>query len=181
MNNNASVATRYTTTAIALHWLIAVLIVGAFTLGWIMTDLGVSPLKLRMFNWHKWVGVTVLTLVIVRTIWRLTHPAPALLPMPAWQRKAANSLHHLLYVFMFLQPISGWVYSNAAGYPIVYLGLLRLPNLVAKDKALADTWMEVHEILGWALLAAITLHVLAGLKHHLVDRDDTLRRMLPGK
>ena len=181
MNHKVSGTSAYTGTAIALHWLTAVLIVGAFTLGWIMTDLAVSPLKLRMFNWHKWTGVTVLALVIIRSVWRATHPPPALLPMPAWQRKAANGLHHLLYLLMFLQPISGWIYSNAAGYPIVYLGLLRLPTLVSKNKALADIWVEVHEWLGWMLLIAICLHVLAGLKHHFVDRDDTLRRMLPGK
>lgn len=181
MNSRISGPNAYTGTAIAIHWLMALLIVGAFALGWIMTDLAISPLKLRMFNWHKWVGVTVLALVIFRSVWRATHPPPALLPMPAWQRKVAHGLHHLLYAVMFLQPVSGWIYSNAAGYPVVYLGLLRLPNLIGKDKALADTLVEVHEALGWVLLVAICLHVAAGLKHHLVDRDDTLRRMLPGK
>jgi cytochrome b561 len=177
----SNVSAGYTKTAIALHWLIAVLIIGAFALGFIMTDMGVSPLKLRMFNWHKWVGVTVLGLVIVRTVWRLTHPAPPFLPMPAWQKLAAHGLHFVLYVLMFLQPLSGWIYSNAAGYPIVYLGIeeLRLPMLVAKDKALADIMRERHELIGWLLLACIVLHVLAGLKHHFVDRDGTLRRMLP--
>jgi cytochrome b561 len=171
-------AATYTKPAIALHWLIAVLIVGAFALGWIMTDMSISPLKLRMFNWHKWVGITVLALVVVRTIWRLTHPAPLFLPMPAWQKVAAHGLHFVLYVLMFLQPLSGWVYSNAAGYPIVYFGVIHLPTLVAKDKALADVMRERHELIGWLLLACIVLHVLAGLKHQFIDRDGTLRRML---
>jgi len=185
-NNNPSVdnsltSAAYTKTAVALHWLIAVLIIGAFALGWIMTDMAVSPLKLRMFNWHKWVGVSVLLLAIVRSVWRLTHPAPPFLPMPAWQKFAAHALHFALYVLMFLQPLSGWIYSNAAGYPIVYLGLIPLPTLVAKDKALADVMMERHELIGWILLACIVLHVLAGLKHQFVDRDGTLRRMLPSR
>lgn len=167
----------YTHTAVALHWLMAGLIVCAFALGWVMTELAISPLKLRMFNWHKWVGITVLGLAAVRGLWRLTHPAPPLLPMPAWQRFAAHALHGLLYVLMFALPLSGWVYSNATGYPIVYLGWLPLPNLVDKDKALAQTWMEVHEVLGWVLLVVFVLHALAALKHHFVDHDDTLNRM----
>lgn len=167
----------YTRTAIALHWSIAGLIVCAFTLGWVMTDLAVSPLKLRMFNWHKWVGITVLGLAAVRGLWRLTHPAPPFLPMPPWQRAAAHALHGLLYVLMFLQPLSGWAYSNATGYPIVYLTLVPLPNLVAKNKALAQNLLGLHQALGWLLLTVVGLHALAALKHHFFDRDDTLRRM----
>ncbi|MES1146938.1 MAG: cytochrome b [Solimonas sp.] len=168
---------RYSGTAIGLHWIIAALVVCAFTLGWIMTDLEVSPLKLRMFNWHKWVGVTILLLVIIRLLWRLTHRPPVMLPMPAWQRIAAKTLHAVLYVLLLLQPLSGWVYSNAAGYPIVYLGLIPLPTLVAKNKQVADVLMERHEFLGWCLLLIASLHILAALKHHFVDGDATLKRM----
>jgi cytochrome b561 len=167
----------YTRTAVSLHWLIAGLIVSAFALGWVMTELAISPLKVRMFNWHKWVGMTVLALAALRTLWRLTHPAPALLPMPAWQRISAHALHGLLYAMMFALPLSGWAYSNATGYPIVYLGLWRLPDLVTKNKALAAQLVEVHETLGWVLLAIVVIHVAAALKHHLVDRDETLGRM----
>jgi len=168
---------RYSTTAISLHWIVAALIICAFTLGWIMTDLEVSPLKLKMFNWHKWVGITILLLVIVRLLWRLTHRPPLMLPMPVWQRIAAKTLHGILYVLLLLQPLSGWVYSNAAGYPVVYLGLIPLPTLVAKNKQVADVLMERHELLGWFLLVVATLHILAGLKHHFVDGDATLKRM----
>ena len=115
-------STGYTRTAVSLHWLIAGLIISAFALGWVMTELAISPLKVRMFNWHKWVGMTILALAALRTLWRLTHPAPPLLPMPAWQRISAHALHGLLYAMMFALPLSGWAYSNATGYPIVYLG-----------------------------------------------------------
>jgi cytochrome b561 len=169
---------NYTRTAVALHWLIVGLVAVGFTLGWIMTDLAVSPLKLRMYNWHKWVGITVLGLAVVRVLWRLTHRPPALLPAPAWQRMAAQAVHGLLYLVMVLLPLSGWIYSNAAGFPVVYLGLWRLPDLVAKDKALAEVLVQRHELLGAVLLALVTLHALAALKHHFFDRDDTLRRML---
>lgn len=172
-----STRARYSVTAITLHWTIAALIICAFTLGWIMTDLEVSPLKLRMFNWHKWVGVTILLLAMIRLLWRLTHRPPEMLPMPAWQCIAAKTLHAALYVLLLLQPLSGWVYSNAAGYRVVYLGLLPLPNLVAKDKQTADILMERHEFLGWCLLVLVSLHALAALKHHFVDGDSTLKRM----
>jgi cytochrome b561 len=173
------VSTRYTGTAVALHWLIAAFIACAFALGWTMTEMAFSPTRLRMFNWHKWLGITILTLVALRGLWRLTHPAPPLLPMPVWQRRAARALHAGLYVLMFALPLSGWAYSNAAGYPVVYLGLMRLPDLVGKNKALADSLRNLHEVLGWLLLAAVIAHALAALKHHYFDHDDTLRRMLP--
>jgi cytochrome b561 len=168
----------YTRTAVSLHWLMAGLISAGFALGWVMTELAVSPLKLRMYNWHKWLGITVLGLAAIRVLWRLTHRPPALLPAPAWQQKAAHVLHALLYLVLFALPLSGWVYSNAAGFPIVYLGLWRLPDLVAKDKAVATVLRDRHEQLGWVLLALICAHALAAFKHHFWDRDDTLRRML---
>jgi cytochrome b561 len=101
--------------------------------------------------------------------------------MPAWQRFAAHALHAMLYVLMLVQPLTGWIYSNAAGYPIVYLGLLPLPNLVARNKDLAKVFEQLHGTGGLVLAVLIGLHVVAALKHHLVDRDATLRRMLHGR
>ena len=172
-------ASRYTGTAVALHWVIAGLIACALVMGWIMTELAFSPLKLKMFNWHKWVGITVLALAVIRLAWRLTHRPPAMVPMPAIQAFAAHAIHVALYILMFLQPISGWLHSNAAGYPVVYLGVLPLPNLVTKNHDLSDFFEEMHELLGWTLLILFALHALAALKHHLLDKDMTLRRMLP--
>ena len=174
---------RYTTTAIVLHWLIAVLIIGAFTLGLVMTDIpGLTSTKLKYFSWHKWAGVTVLLLATLRILWRLKNRPPARPDaMPAWQRGAAHGLHHLLYVLIFAVPLSGYFYTLAAGFPVVYFGLFQLPVLIAKNKALADTLEPVHYWLNMAMAALVVLHVLAALKHQLVDRDDTLRRMLPGR
>jgi cytochrome b561 len=174
---------RYTTTAIVLHWLIAVLIVGAFTLGLVMTDIpGFSPTKLRYFSWHKWAGVTVLLLAALRLLWRLKQRPPALpSAMPAWQRGAAHGLHHLLYLMMFAVPVSGYLYTLAAGVPVVYLGLFKLPVFFAKNPALAETLKPVHYWLNMLLAGLVGLHVLAALKHQLVDRDGTMRRMLPGR
>jgi cytochrome b561 len=174
---------RYTTIAIVLHWLIAVLIVGAFTLGLVMTDIpGFSPTKLRYFSWHKWAGVTVLLLAALRLLWRLKKRPPALpAAMPAWQRGAAHGLHHLLYVMMFAVPVSGYLYTLAAGVPVVYFGLFKLPVFFAKDPALAVILKPVHYWLNMLLAALVGLHVLAALKHQLIDRDGTMRRMLPGR
>ena len=169
---------RYTRTAIALHWSMAALVIMLLAMGWIMTDMITSPLKLKIFDWHKWTGVTVLAFLIVRALWRLAHPAPDFLPMPTWQRRSARLLHGFLYLMLLLQPITGWLYSNAAGRSIVYLGLIPLPNLVGKDRALAGTLKELHGTGALVLSIAVGLHVLAALKHHLIDRDDTVRRML---
>lgn len=169
---------RYTRTAITLHWGMAALVITLLAMGWIMTDMVSSPLKLKVFDWHKWTGITVLALLLVRALWRLTHPAPALLPMPPWQRRAAQLLHGFLYLMLLLQPLTGWLYSNASGRAIVYLGLIPLPNLVGKDRALAGTLRDLHGAGALVLSIAVGLHVLAALKHHLIDRDDTLRRML---
>ena len=168
---------HFNRTAISLHWLVAGLVTCSFSLGWVMTELAVSPLRVKMFNWHKWVGITILGLTAIRTIWRLTHPVPPPLPMPAWQRISAYSAHCLMYALMFALPLSGWAYSNATGYPIVYLGLLPLPDIAPYDKDMAERLVEVHELFGWLLFGTIILHVLAGLKHHFVDRDGTLGRM----
>jgi len=171
-------ATHYTRTAVALHWLIAGLIIAALFMGWTMTGMAISPQRLKAYNYHKWVGVTVLLLAILRVAWRLKQPAPPLLPMPVLQRFAAHAGHLLLYLLMLVMPVTGWVYSNAAGYPVVYLGRFPLPNLVGRDHALALQWVRVHHVLAFVFAAVIIGHILAALYHHLVMRDGTLRRML---
>ena len=168
----------YTRTAVALHWVITLLITAGFTLGATMTDLHMSPRKLKLYSYHKWIGITVLGLVLIRLLWRVTHPAPPDEPMPRWQRIAAHVTHWLLYLLMIATPIVGWLYSSASGYPVVYLKLWQLPDLVAKNKKLADVLVQVHGLLAWTLFWVVLLHVAAALKHHFFDRDATLKRML---
>jgi cytochrome b561 len=172
---------RYTKVAVALHWLIALLIVSAFGLGVTMVDIpGITPTKLKYFSWHKWLGVTVLGLVCVRLLWRLTHPAPAYPDsMPAWQKSASSGLHGLLYVLMFAVPVSGYFYSLAAGVPVVYLGVLPLPVFIEANAVWKPILKQVHYALNMTLLAAVVLHVAAALKHLVIDRDSVFRRMLP--
>mgnify|MGYP003595007596 FL=1 len=173
-------STHYTATAKALHWGIAVLIFGMLGLGFYMTGLDLSPTKLQLFSWHKWAGVTVFMLVVVRLAWRVTHRPPALpAHMPALERFAAHAGHHLLYVLMIAIPLSGWLMSSAKGFQTVWFGVLPLPDLLAKDKALGNLLETVHFVLNYTLIAVLLGHVGAALKHHFIDRDDVLTRMLP--
>jgi cytochrome b561 len=144
-----------------------------------MTDMAISPQRLKAYNYHKWIGVTVLSLAIVRLLWKLTHPMAPLQGAPRWQALAARGVHALLYVLLFAVPLAGWVYSNASGYRVVYLGKLPLPNLVERDKELAATWVQVHGTLAMTLAVLAGLHLLAALHHHFIARDNTLRRMFP--
>jgi cytochrome b561 len=167
----------YTRTAIALHWLVALLIFSAFPLGLYMADLPFSPAKLQLYAYHKWLGVTVLLVAVARLAWRVAHPAPAMLEMPRWQRIAAHAIHHLLYVLLFAIPLSGWLMSSAKGFQTVYFGVLPLPDLLGKNKELGDLLHNVHEALNYTLLALLGAHIAGALKHHFIERDDTLRRM----
>lgn len=170
----------YTRTAVALHWVIALLILAAVPLGLYMTGLKLSPLKLQLYSYHKWLGVTIAALVLVRLGWRLGHPAPPLpMSMPVWEQQAASALHHLLYALMLILPLSGWLMSSAKGVPTVYLGLLQLPDLLAKDEALGELLAVVHASLAYALIALVAVHVAAAFKHQFVDHDVVLSRMLP--
>lgn len=171
---------NYTRTAISLHWLIAVLIFSGWALGWWAHDLPASPDKARYFSWHKWIGVTVFLLALARASWRMTHAAP---PLPAttapWQASASRVTHFLLYVLMLALPLSGWLMSSAKGFQTVYFGVVPLPDLLAKDEPLGKLLSEVHEQLAYALAALVALHTAAALKHHFIDRDGVLQRMLP--
>ena len=173
-------ANGYTGIAIALHWLVALAIFGAFSLGLYMQDLPLSPTKLKLYSYHKWTGVTIFLLMLVRLAWRATHPAPPLPEhMPQWQRVAASSIHHLFYLLIVAIPLTGWLMSSAKGFPTVWFGVLPLPDLLDKNKELGDTLALVHKSLNFGMAALVIAHVGAAVKHHVVDRDDILGRMLP--
>lgn len=169
----------YNPVALALHWTIAAIIFATFLLGLYMADLQLSPAKLRLYSYHKWIGVTIFLLVIVRIAWRLTHRAPALLPMPKWQVAAEHASHTLLYVLTLAIPITGWLFSSASGVQTVYFGVLPIPDLVAKNKAAAEAFKAAHWYLNMTMLLLVGVHVAVALKHHFVDRDNVLSRMLP--
>lgn len=171
---------NYGPTAMTLHWLMALMILAALPLGMFMTELDLSPTKLKLYSWHKWLGVSIFAVLLFRVAWRATH-APPPLPdsMPAWQRVTAQGLHGLLYLLMFAIPVSGWLMSSAKGFQTVWFGVLPLPDLLEKDKALGEWLAETHEALNGLLIMALVLHVGATLKHHFIDRDEIAGRMMP--
>jgi cytochrome b561 len=171
---------RYTATAIALHWLVAVLILCGAALGLYMVGLSLSPAKLKLYSWHKWVGVSIFLVAVARAAWRLTHAVPALpAATPHWQRSAAAASHLLLYVLIIVIPLSGWLMSSALGVQTVYFGVLPLPDLLPKNKVLGEQLKLVHQGLNWTLAVVVAIHIAAALRHHFMDRDDVLHRMLP--
>ena len=178
---NPSSNNRYTGLAIFLHWLLALAILGSFSVGLYMADLPVSPQRLKLFNWHKWAGIVILALSALRLLWRLTHRPPADLPMPAWQSRLAHGVHVGLYLLFFAVPLSGWAYSSAAGFPVVVFGLIPLPDFVPKDKELAELIEGVHGFLAYGLAALVVAHVAAAVKHQFIDRDGLLSRMWPAR
>ncbi len=190
---------KYTKTAIMLHWLIALGIVAMFGLGWYMSelpkegpkamtydlfDLGIYTWQLSeevsprtfYFNLHKSIGVTLLALIVFRVYWRLTHPPPALLAsMQAWEKKLATLGHKALYVLMLAVPVSGLIMATYSKYGVKWFGVPLIPGL--DDKAMRENFVEVHEIAGIILLVIIIVHSLAALKHKFIDKDGTLKRM----
>ncbi|WP_240433508.1 cytochrome b [Solimonas sp. K1W22B-7] len=172
---------RYGVPAQLGHWLTLLLLVGAFALGWIMSDMKLSPTRLKLFSYHKWIGVTVFGLALLRILWRQWAKAPALpAAMPRWERIGAHLSHWGLYGLLLAIPLSGWLMSSAKGFQTVYLGVLPIPDLIGRDRELGKLLESVHETLTTVLLFLVALHVAAALKHHFLDRDDVLARMLPG-
>ena len=175
---------HYTALAIALHWVLGLMLVVQFIFGSYMADLPFSPQQLKLYNYHKWTGITLLVLSLARLIWRMSHPAPPLAEnivkiMPRWQRIVRETTHIAIYALFFIVPLTGWAYSSAAGFPIVVFGVLPLPDWVPADKALAEIIKPWHQLMAWTLAALVFLHVAAAIKHQFVDKDGLISRMLP--
>jgi len=165
-----------------LHWLMAAAILAMFVLGWTAESWPLSPTKIKLFFWHKSLGITLLTLAIARLAWRAVNPVPALPDaMTARQRSLARASHASLYAVMLAMPLSGWVINSAANFPFKVWGLFRLPDIAPHSKSVQAASEVVHLALFWVLAIVLVLHIAAALKHHLFDRDDVLRRMWTGR
>jgi cytochrome b561 len=192
-------STRYTKTAIILHWLIAFFIFGMFALGWYMADLpkdapkdmahdlfdlgiytwqsaeAISPRNFY-FNLHKSLGITILALIALRILWRITHRPPAMLTSyKAWETKLANGTHHLLYLLMATVPLTGLIMAMYGKYGVKWFGLSFISG--TDNKPLRDFFEGAHESIGIVLLVAVAIHVAGALKHKLIDKDETSKRM----
>ena len=195
MNNN----TKYTNVAIVLHWLIGIAILFMFVLGWFMTELPKETPKTTSFdifnlglitwgveeeqsqrsfyfNLHKSVGLSLLMLIVLRMYWRFTHRPPAFLnSMKLWEKRLAKATHHSLYLLMFLIPVSGIIMSAGSKYGIKWFGIKVIPGF--DDKAIRELFFQFHEIFGLLLLFLLIFHILGAIKHSIIDKDGTLRRM----
>jgi cytochrome b561 len=162
-----------------IHWGMALLVLLTLSLGLYMTGVEDLSIKLTLYNRHKSLGVLILTLVLTRIGWHLYSKRPQLLPAPPLEKAAAKGAHLALYGLLLAMPLVGWMMSSAAGREVRFFELFALPNLTTQNETLANLLFEVHEWGAWTLLALILLHAAAAFKHHLFNRDATLRRMLP--
>jgi cytochrome b561 len=177
LTNNAE---RYGIVAQMLHWLIMLLVCAQFGLALRADALPRGPALLSVLGLHKSVGITIFALMILRLLWRTFNPAP---DPPAhisrWQRVAAQISHLALYGLLLLLPLFGWLMSSARNFPVSWFRLFTLPDLIAPSEAAYRFFHEGHELLARMLLLIMLLHVAAALKHHFIDGDNVLMRMLP--
>ncbi len=171
---------RYSLPLIGLHWLTLLLIITAYVLATILEDMTLSPLKLKLYSWHKWVGMSVLFLLPLRLLFRFVDRFDHRIELTMFEVKASAAMHGVLYLLLIAVPMFGWLHSSAAGFPIVWFGVLPMPDLVGKDKALAEVFKELHEGSVNLLVVLVVLHAAAALYHHHIRRDGVLARMVPG-
>lgn len=171
---------RWGSVSIGLHWTIAALVLLVqVPAGLTMVAAGPGQLQNALYNVHKTTGLVIFTLAVVRLAWRTGQPVPALpADLPAWQRVSARLTHGLLYLLLFLMPLSGFLYTALGGFPVPLLGLYDLARLMPENKPLAEVFKGVHLTLQFVLYAVVALHVAGALQHHLIRRDGVLRRML---
>jgi len=174
---------RYGPIAVALHWIMALLLIVLVTLGVYMVrlpDVGFDTKKITLILYHKQLGMLALTLAALRLAWRVTNALPRLVDsLPDWQKVIARLVHLTFYALMLALPITGWLMSSADGFTVSFLGLFNLPDLVSHDENLFRVLAVLHKWLGYALIPLLAIHAGAALRHHFLFRDDTLRKMLP--
>lgn len=164
----------------ALHWLVVAGISVQFVWAWRIDETNSIRAEYTLINQHKSIGMTVLALVILRLAWRAFNRPPRFpAGMSSWERIAASGAHWLLYALILAMPLSGWIYSSAAGFGAEFYGLLNIPDLVGQNEKLEEVFGEVHEFLATGILVVVSIHVLAALRHQFVLKDGLLRRMLP--
>lgn len=176
----ATAGERYSAPAMLLHWVTAVLVLGLLAVGLWMVGLEISRQKLVVYGWHKWIGLAVLAILVVRLAWRaIRRPPPLPVSIAPWERRAAAIAHALLYALLLAMPLSGWAMSSAAGQPVIWFGLWQLPDPVGRDPALLELCRSLHHWLSRLLMLTVALHIAAVVRHDLLRRDGVLRRMLP--
>ena len=173
---------RYGAVTQLLHWAIVVLIIVQYVLAEKADDLPLGSAKIATLAQHKSFGMTILFLALLRLAWRWMNPVPRIpATMPRWQQLAAHGSHIGLYVLLFATQLLGWTMSSARNFPVSWFGFFTLPNLVGPNRPLYDFLHEAHEVAAKLIFVFAVLHAAAALKHHFIDKDNVLRRMLPLK
>ena len=173
----------YGAVAVALHWLMAAVLVALLAMGLYIVslpDVGFDTRKIVLILYHKQLGLVALALAALRLAWRVGSALPSLAgTLPDWQKVIARFVHLCFYGLMFALPVTGWLMSSAAGIPVSLFGLLDLPDLVPYSDYWFQAFIEIHKLLGYALIACIVIHAGAALRHHFVFKDETLKKMWP--
>jgi cytochrome b561 len=163
-----------------LHWLIVLLIINQWVIAERADALPLGAAKLQALAWHKSFGMTILALALIRLVWRWLNPVPVLDGLAkGWERMLAHLSHLLLYGLIFAMPLTGWLMSSARNFPVSWFGIFQFPDLVGPDKTLFERMRDLHHVLFAALVIVALLHVAGALKHHFMDKNDVLKRMLP--
>jgi len=171
---------RYGAVAQFFHWIIVVLIVVQYVLANQADNLPLGVAKIAVLARHKSVGITILALVLLRLIWRLMGEVPVSPPdMSRWQKQSSRISHRALYTLLIATPMAGWLMSSARNFPVSWFGLVTLPDFISPSRPAYEWLHDIHEFLALTLFCLALLHIAAALKHHFVDRDNVLRRMLP--
>lgn len=164
--------------AILFHWIMAALLIGLVILGLYMTSLPLSASVLKLYGYHKEFGMLVLFLVMLRIVWRLGNTLPSLASLNTFERIAAKTVHWAFYLFMFALPLTGWLITSSVNMPVSFFGLFLIPTLGQFDEKQKVLFENIHEWLAYGLIVIFSLHVAAALKHHFINKDDILRRMI---
>lgn len=159
------------------HWIMALIILFNFTLGYFMGDLDKGPLRFFIFNFHKSIGILVIVLIILRFLWRLVNLVPTPLSQNNLLNKLSKFVHYFFYFILLVVTFSGWTYSSARGGPFNVFGLFSVPALVEKNEEIGKIARDIHSISVYIFIAFVALHILATLYHHYFLKDKTLKRM----
>jgi cytochrome b561 len=170
---------RYGATAKTFHWLIVILLMVQYPIGWLMPDLHRDMKPGAPMTFHVSFGLVILALIMLRFIWRLTHPVAPESSLPAWQRLSSEAVHWLLYVLVLATTISGWLFASFRGWSLSFFYLFPLPMLASDNAEAGKAFDGWHQAAEWSLLVVIGVHVAAALAHIFIYGDRVMQRMLP--
>lgn len=161
-----------------LHWLVVVMIVMMFVIGWTMPHVHRNTLPVGLIAWHIGIGAALIAAMLVRIIWRFTHRPPPVTLSPLLSTISLIA-HFFLYVGLIVEPVLGWANASARGWVVKLFGVMTYPSLASAGSAFGLELGGVHRLLAWALLSLIGMHVAAALFHRFVIKDCVLQRMMP--